>query len=546
MKKRISILLAVVSMVGLVAFQTPADNYFQVAKSLEIFASIFKEINTHYVDEVDPKKLVNTGIQGMLESLDPYTDYIAEENVEAFTQQMTNEYAGIGAMIGIVNKKTVVTYPYENFPAHRSGLRVGDEFIMVDGKNVRGKASSEISALLKGSPRSDIKVVVNRQGQELSFTMRREKIKINNIAYSGLAEPGVGYIKLDDFTPMAAREVEAAVVQLKQQGATKLIIDLRDNPGGILEEAVGIVGLFIPRGKEVVSTRGKAKESFKTYNTSGAPIDVQIPIAVLTSGGSASAAEIVAGSLQDYDRAVLIGQKTFGKGLVQSTVPLPYNAKLKVTSAKYYIPSGRCIQALDYAHRKSNGAVEKFADSLKSSFRTANGRTVYDGGGLDPDIAIKPEQYSTALIELVQEGLIFEYASVYCNAHTLAGSYRDFKLTDQEYKAFENWLQTQHFTYVTDLEKQTDELIKIAKTEKYYNEFQENLSAIKAQVEQSHVGFSGRFKQEIKQLLEEEIAFHAGLNKGKTEVSFDRDPEITEARRILKDVAGYKKLLSPH
>ncbi|HQQ97388.1 MAG TPA: S41 family peptidase [Cyclobacteriaceae bacterium] len=545
MKKRISLFLAVVSVAGLVAFQVPADNYFQVAKSLEIFASIFKEINTHYVDEVDPKKLVNTGIQGMLESLDPYTDYIAEENVEAFTQQMTNEYAGIGAMIGIVNKKTVVTYPYENFPAHRAGLRVGDEFIMVDGKNVRGKASSEISALLKGSPRSDIKVVVNRQGQELSFTMRREKIKINNIAYSGLVEPGVGYIKLDDFTPMAAREVEAAVTQLKQQGATKLIIDLRDNPGGILEEAVGIVGLFIPRGKEVVSTRGKAKESFKTYNTSSTPIDVQIPIAVLTSGGSASAAEIVAGSLQDYDRAVLIGQKTFGKGLVQSTVALPYNAKLKVTSAKYYIPSGRCIQALDYAHRKSNGTVEKFADSLKSSFRTANGRTVYDGGGLDPDIAIKPVQYSTALIELVQEGLIFEYASVYCNGHSITGSYRDFKLTDQDYKAFENWLQTQHFTYVTDLEKQTDELIKVAKTEKYYSELQENLQAIKAQIEQSHLGFSGRFKQEIKQLLEEEIAFHAGLNKGKAEVSFDSDPEITEARRILKDMAGYKKLLSP-
>jgi carboxyl-terminal processing protease len=546
MKKRISILVAVVLAAGLVAFQAPADNYFQVAKSLEIFASIFKEINTHYVDEVDPKKLVNTGIQGMLESLDPYTDYIAEENVEAFTQLMTNEYAGIGAMIGIVNKKTVVTYPYENFPAHRAGLKVGDEFIMVDGKNVRGKASSEISALLKGSPRSDIKVVVNRQGQELSFTMRREKIKISNIAYSGLVEPGLGYLKLDDFTPSAAREVESAVIQLKQQGATKLIIDLRDNPGGILEEAVGIVGLFVPKGKEVVSTRGKAKESFKTYTTSSTPIDVQIPMAILTSGGSASAAEIVAGSLQDYDRAVLIGQKTFGKGLVQSTIPLPYNAKLKVTSAKYYIPSGRCIQALDYTHRKSNGTVEKVADSLKSSFRTANGRTVYDGGGLDPDINIKPEQYSTVLIELVQAGLIFDYASLYCNTHSLTGSYRQFALSDQEYKAFESWLQSQHFTYVTDLEKQTEELIKAAKAERYYSELQDNLNVLKAQIEQSHGGFAVRFKNEIKQLLEEEIAFHAGLNKGKTEVAFERDPEITEARRILKDMAGYKKLLSPH
>ena len=328
MKKRISLLIAL--LVVTLAFTDPARRYFDVAKNLDIFATLFKEVNAYYVDEIEPGKLINMSIHGMLESLDPYTDYIPEEEMEAFSIQTTGQYAGIGALITTVNKKSVVAFPYENFPAHRAGIKVGDEIISVDGKNVKGKPTYEISALLKGNPSSEITLVVDRVGKEFSFKMKRENIKINNVVYQDLIDPGVGYIKLDDFTSGAAKEVETAIASLKQRGATKLILDVRDNPGGLMFEAVNIVNLFIPKGKEVVATKGKVQDWNKSYLTLNNPVDTETPIAILTSGGSASASEIVAGALQDYDRAVLVGQKTFGKGLVQTTRPLAYNAQLKV------------------------------------------------------------------------------------------------------------------------------------------------------------------------------------------------------------------------
>ncbi len=546
MKRKISVALAAVAVISFFAFSGPGEKYFDIAKSLDIFATLFKEVNTYYVDEVEPKKLIQTGIQGMLESLDPYTDYIPEEDLEAFSIQTTGQYAGIGALIGVVNKKTVVTHPYENYPAYRAGLKVGDEFISIDGKNVRGRPTQEISALLKGNPKSVLKVIVERMGKELSFSIEREKIKITNVSYQGIVGTGVGYIKLDDFTPGAAREVEEAMNALKQKGATRLILDLRDNPGGLLYEAVNIVNLFVPKGKEVVATKGKVQEWNKSYTTLNNPVDTQIPLAVLTSGGSASASEIVAGSLQDYDRAVLIGQKTFGKGLVQTTRPLAYNAQLKVTTAKYYIPSGRCIQALDYTHRKNDGTVEKFADSLKSSFKTTSGRTVFDGGGLDPDFAVKSESVGSAVIELVRSGLVFDFATKYCNEHPMVTNFQEFHLTDTDYLQFEAWLKGQHFVYTTDLEKQAESLITAAKNERYYNDLQASLSTLQSKIEQNHSGYLTHFRPEIQQILEEEIAFHYALNKGKTEVTLNRDKEIEEAKRILTDSDAYQKILRPH
>ena len=346
------------------AFRTPAEKYFDIAKSLDIFATLFKEVNAYYVDEVDPQKLIRKGIDGMLESLDPYTDYIPEDELESFRITTTGQYGGIGALIGVVNKKTVVTHPYKSFPAYRSGIKVGDEIISIDGKNVQGKSTSEISSMLKGQAKTEVEVKVKRVGkkEDLVFKLRRERISISNVTYYTLVDSEIGYIKLDDFTPGASREVAEAVTELKEQGAKKFILDLRENPGGLLHEAVNIVNLFVPKGVEVVSTKGKAEEWNKKYSTLNNPLDTEVPIVVLTSGGSASASEIVAGSLQDYDRAVLIGEKTFGKGLVQTTRPLAYNAQLKVTTAKYHIPSGRCIQALDYTHRKDDGSVDKFAD----------------------------------------------------------------------------------------------------------------------------------------------------------------------------------------
>ncbi len=546
MKRRISLFLIVAVTLGFFAFSGPGEKYFDIAKSLDIFATLFKEVNTYYVDEVEPKKLIQTGIQGMLESLDPYTDYIPEEDLEAFSILTTGQYAGIGALIGVVNKKSVITHPYENFPAERAGLKVGDEIIAVDGKNVRGKPTSETSTLLKGNPKSEVEVVIDRVGKEMTFKISREKIKISNVVYQGLIDPAIGYIKLDDFTPGAAKEVEDAMTSLKQKGVTKIIIDLRDNPGGLLYEAVNIVNLFVPKGKEVVATKGKVQDWNKSYVTLNSPVDTQIPLVVLTSGGSASASEIVAGALQDYDRAVLVGQKTFGKGLVQITRPLAYNAQLKVTTAKYYIPSGRCIQALDYAHRKNDGTVEKFADSLKVAFKTSSGRTVFDGGGLDPDIAVKSESPGSAVIELVRSGLIFDYATLYCNQHPAPVSLKDFHFTDQDYAQFEGWLKQQPFTYITDLEKQTENLIAAAKNERYYTDLQGSLATLQTKIAQNHSAFLTRFRSDIQQFLEEEIAFHYGLNRGKTEISLSRDPEITEAKRILNDSEGFKKLLMPH
>ncbi len=546
MKRKINISLAIVAILGFFAFTGPGEKYFDIAKSLDIFATLFKEVNAYYVDEVEPKKLIQTSIQGMLESLDPYTDYIPEEDMDAFSIQTTGQYAGIGALIGVINKKTVITHPYENFPAYRAGLKVGDEIISVDGKNVKGNPTQEISTLLKGNPNSKLEIVVDRMGKELSFTIQREKIKITNVVYQGVIDPGIGYIKLDDFTPGATKEIEEAMNKLKQKGATKFIIDLRDNPGGLLYEAVNIVNLFIPKGKEVVATRGKVQEWNKSYTTLNNPVDILTPLAILTSNGSASASEIVAGALQDYDRAVLIGQKTFGKGLVQTTRPLAYNAQLKVTTAKYYIPSGRCIQALDYAHRKNDGTVEKFADSLKSAFKTKSGRTVYDGGGLDPDVLVKTEPLGSAVIELVRSGLIFDFATKYCNEHPPITNFQGFHLSDMDYQQFENWIKQQHFTYSTDLERHTKNLVTAAKNERYYDELQNSLTALQAKIEQNHSAYLERFRTEIQQILDEEIAFHYGLNKGKSEVSLTRDKEIVEAKRILSDAGTYQKLLMPH
>lgn len=547
-KYRVTSLLLLTALVGIFAFRAPAEKYFDIAKSLDIFATLFKEVNTYYVDEVDPKKLIETGINGMLEQLDPYTDYISEENREAFSIQTTGQYAGVGALIGIVNKKTVITNPYAGFPAHRAGLKVGDEFIAVDGKDAQGKSTSEVSNMLKGNPKTDVEIAVKRMGQKdlIKVKLTREKIKINNITYQGLIDTDLGYIRLEEFTPGASDEVKEAVLNLKKAGAKKLILDLRNNPGGSLFEAINIVNIFIPKGNEVVSTKGKVEEWNKTYTTLNGSIDIETPLVVLANGGSASASEIVAGSLQDYDRAVLIGQKTFGKGLVQATRQLSYNAQLKVTTAKYYIPSGRCIQALDYSHRKSDGSVEKFADSTKSEFKTKNGRKVYDGGGLDPDIHLKKEAPSSALVELNNAGYLFEYATKYCSENPIPPTpLKNFRLSDNEYKKFTDWMKAQKFSYTTELEKKANDLVASAKAERYYEELKPSLAELKNKINDYHTADLTRLRTEISALLEEEVAFHYQLGIGQVEVSLSRDLEIQEAKKILADIVSYKKILSP-
>jgi len=546
MKKGLfGILIVAAAIVGF-SFTAPAEKYFDIAKSLDIFATLFKEVNAYYVDEVDPKDLVSIGIDGMLQSLDPYTDYIPEENLEEFSIQTTGQYAGIGALIGVINNKTVITNPYEGFPANKAGLKVGDQIISVNGVNIEGKNTTQVSTLLKGKPNTEVKLVVRRPGknEDLTLNINRQKIKLNNVVYQGIVGENIGYIKLDDFTPGASKEVEAAVVDLKNQGATKLILDLRDNPGGLLYEAVNIVSLFIPKGLEVVSTKGKVKDWNKTYVSLNKPIDTTTPLAVLTSGGSASAAEIVAGALQDYDRAILVGQKTFGKGLVQTTRQLSYNAQLKVTTAKYYIPSGRCIQALDYAHRNKDGSVDKFADSLKTEFLTKGGRKVYDGGGLDPDVEVDNEYLSPAAIQLITSGHMFDYATIYVAEHPQLTSVKSFKLSDEDYKKFGEWLAGKKFTFSSELEKQMEHLVEVAKKERTYGEIQGQLSTLKKQLEQNRSKDLMRYKDEIGRILEEEIAFHFGLIRAQVELSLQRDKELKEALINLQQEDQYKNLLS--
>jgi carboxyl-terminal processing protease len=532
--------------VSVFAFKQPAEKYFDIAKSLDIYATLFKEVNAYYVDDIQPEKLVKTSIDGMLESLDPYTDYIPEDEMESFRISTTGQYGGVGALIGIINDKTVITHPYRNFPANKAGLKVGDEIISVDGKMVGGKSTSDVSSLLKGQPKTEVEIKIKRYGQKdpLVFKIKREKISVGNVSYFGMVNSEVGYIKLDDFTPGAAREVSDAVNQLKQKGATKLILDLRDNPGGLLHEAVNIVSLFIPKGKEVVSTKGKVEEWNKTYVTLNNPIDTEIPMAVLTSEGSASASEIVAGSLQDYDRAVLVGKKTFGKGLVQTTRPLSYNAQLKVTTAKYYIPSGRCIQAMDYTHRKEDGSVEKIADSLKSEFKTKNGRKVYDGAGLDPDIEVNEEYLATITIALINAQLLFDYATKYCNENPTVPDLKNFSISDKEYEKFANWVKEQKFTYATALERDTKDLIESAKREKYYGELEAQLNTLRAKVESNKATDMTRFRKEISDVLAQQIAFHYGLNEGQAQVGMKDDATVAEAAKVLQTPAQYTKILT--
>jgi carboxyl-terminal processing protease len=532
-------------LVAVFAFK-PAGNYFEIAKSLDIFATLFKEVNTYYVDEVDPTKLIREGIDGMLESLDPYTDYIAEEELENFRITTTGQYAGIGALISIINKKIIVTHPYKDFPAYKSGIKVGDEIIAVNGKDVRGMITSEVSTLLKGPAKTDVEIKVKRYGQknDLVIKIKREKIAISALAYAGVLGDGIGYIKLDDFTPGASKEVADAISKLKGLGITKLILDLRDNPGGLLHEAVNIANLFIPKGKEVVSTKGRVEEWNKSYKTLGNPVDAGIPLVVLTDEGSASASEIVAGSLQDYDRAVLVGSKTFGKGLVQTTRQLSYNSQLKVTTAKYYIPSGRCIQKLDYEHRDENGGVQAYADSLKAEFRTSNGRKVYDGGGLDPDITVDQPYVGTITAALLGNGLIFEYASKYCNENPAPSDFKNFKLSDKEYGLFATWVKAQKFAYTTPLEHEVKQLIDAGKSEKYFSFIESDLSALSSKIETNKAQDIKRFQDEINYLLSQQIAFHYGLNEAQNQVAVTGDKAIAEAVNLLKNQARYKEILS--
>ncbi|HEX8328538.1 MAG TPA: S41 family peptidase [Hymenobacter sp.] len=537
------------STLGLVSFRAASDNerYFEIAKNLDIFATLFKEVNTYYVDEVTPAKLVKTGIDAMLRSLDPYTNYIPEDDIEDFRTMTTGQYGGIGASVVKRNGKTVVQTAYEGYPAQKAGLLPGDEILDINGVMVDKKSNSDISKLLKGQANSIVKLMVTRYGQDkpIQIDITRDKIQVDNVPYTGMISGDVGYFQLGGFTVDAGREVRAAVTKLKEQGAKKIVFDIRDNPGGLLNEAVNISNLFIDKGLDVVSTKGKVTEWNKTYKALDQPLDTQIPVAIITSNRSASASEIVSGVLQDYDRAVLVGERTFGKGLVQATRPLSYNSQLKVTTAKYYIPSGRCIQEIDYAHRAEDGSLGKFPDSLRTAFKTTAGRVVYDGGGVAPDIEVQDREIADITRVLLQKSYLFDYATRYRAEHPSIPAARAFKLSDADYQKFVGYLQGKNISYSTDAEKSLTELSKKVKEEKHYDDVKAELEAIRKKVTVNKANDLQRFKPEIKELLEQEIVSRYYFEKGRTEAGFDDDPNIIAAVAVLNDPNRYAALLKP-
>ena len=535
--------------IGLVASLSAfkqTDKYFEIAKNMELFSAVYKEVNLLYVDEVNPSQIMTTGIDAMLESLDPYTNYIPEDKIEDFRTQMTGQYGGIGAVIGERKEKIIILMPYEGFPANKAGIQIGDEIISVDGIVTTSKNSSDVSKLLRGQAETPVKIKVKRynHAEPIEFTLTRQKIKISNVPYYGMVNTNTGYIKLSEFTQAASLEVKKALLDLKTKGATQIILDLRGNPGGLLNEAVNISNIFIPKDKLVVSTKGKVSEWNTKYITELMPDDLTIPMVVLVSGRSASASEIVAGVIQDYDRGVVVGQRSYGKGLVQTTRELPYNSQIKVTTAKYYTPSGRCIQAIDYAHRAADGSVAKFADSLKVAFKTTNGRTVYDGGGVMPDIAVTQDSIASILIALVSKNQLFDYATQYHAAHPSIGDARTFNLTDKDYQDFVNFLKGKDYTYTTKVEKTLEEMTKQSKQEKYYDAMKGQLEQMKKVIDQDKENDLIKFKAQIVEYLEEEIASRYYLQRGIIEASFDSDKDIQSALEVLNNKTKYTSILS--
>lgn len=536
--------IILIGLLGVIlALNVPNNKYFEIAKNLDIFATLFKEVNAFYVDEVDPKKTIETGINAMLASLDPYTNYIPEEDAADYRTMTTGEYAGIGSLIGVIDDKVIITMPNEGFPAEKAGLKIGDEIIKVDTFSVKGNSTTEVSKRLKGKPGTTVKLEILRNGETKLFTITRSTIVLENVPYYGMTTPTIGYIKLTDFTTNAGKDVKHALKSLKSKGAKSIILDLRENPGGLLFEAVNISNVFIPKGKLVVETRGKQEDWTQEYKTLAQPTDTNIPLVVLTSSGSASASEIVAGTLQDYDRAVLIGRKTFGKGLVQTTRQLPYNSQVKVTTAKYYIPSGRCIQAIDYSHRNADGSVGKVPDSLKVAFKTKKGRTVYDGGGITPDVKVEGQYLAPITISLLSKALIFNYANEYFYTHTTAPQIKGFDLSDNEYDNFTNWLGDKNYDYTTRLEEAIIKLEKNSTQDPMIDKIKDKLEILKNEVAHNKEKDLQTHKLEIKNLLEEEIIGRYYFTKGEIACSIQHDNDVSQAVALLNNPTKYNSIL---
>ena len=532
------------------------QNNFEISKSIDIYNSLLRELNLNYVDEINPAELNETAINAMLKEMDPYTVFIPESEIENYKLMTTGEYGGIGALIQYDGEYTRISDPYEGWPAQKAGLQAGDAIISVNGVDTHKKPTDQVSELLKGQPGTEVTVKVKRYNVEkpIEFKLKREKVKIENIPYATVFDNGIGYVSLGSFTKEAGSELKQHLVEMKKEHDLKgFIIDLRGNGGGLMNEAVDIVNLFIPKGKPVVSTKGKSQHAGSVYHTNNQPVDEQVPVAILVDGGSASASEIVAGSIQDYDRGVIIGQRTFGKGLVQNILPLSYNTQMKVTIAKYYIPSGRCIQEIDYSKKgkqksdtlNSQLPTPNSQDTLGKPFKTEAGRTVYEGHGIMPDVKIEPKQYATATAYLYAKNYIFDYATKYASEHKTIAPAKEFKIDDATYKDFMAFVKEKGFSYTTESEKKLEDLKKKAKDEGYYESISAQLESLETQLKADKENDLTKNRDDIEDLLRLEIVGRYYYQVGRIMASLENDPELKEAFDILLDQKRYQSILKP-
>ncbi|MCE8464104.1 S41 family peptidase [Bacteroides nordii] len=551
MKKFLNRQNGIIAVIVLIAvaffgFKKGDDRNFQIAKNLDIFNAIVKELDMFYVDTIDPNKTIREGIDNMLYSLDPYTVYYPENDQDELEMMVKGSYGGIGSLIRYNPKLqyTVIAEPYEGMPAAESGLKAGDILLEIDGKDL--KNNSDVSTLLRGQVGTSFKLKVQRPGvkEPLEFTIVRRSIQMPTIPYYGIMEGQVGYINLSSFSGTPSKDFKNAFLDLKKQGATSLVIDLRNNGGGLLDQAVEIVNFFVPRGKTIVTTKGKIKQASNTYKTLREPLDTDIPIAVLVNSGTASSSEILSGSLQDLDRAVIVGNRTYGKGLVQVPRSLPYGGNLKITTSKYYIPSGRCVQAIDYAHRNEDGSVARIPDSLTTVFHTAAGREVRDGGGVSPDVEVKQERLPNILYYLVRDNLIFDYATDFCLKHPVIASAEKFELTDADYTDFKNKVKGADFKYDQQSEKILKTLKEAAEFEGYMKEASAEFKALENKLTHNLDRDLDYFSKDIKEMIAEEIIKRYYYQRGAIIQQLKGDNELDEAVKILTNPERYQQILS--
>ncbi|MBT9871784.1 PDZ domain-containing protein [Bacteroides salyersiae] len=547
LNRRNGIIVAIVLItVAFFSFKSGDDRNFQIAKNLDIFNSIVKELDMFYVDTIDPNKTIREGIDNMLYSLDPYTVYYPENDQDELEIMVKGSYGGIGSLIRYnpKSKYTVIAEPYEGMPAAESGLKAGDLLLEIDGKDLKG--NSDVSTLLRGQVGTSFKLKVQRPGvkEPLEFNIVRRSIQMPTIPYYGVMDGQVGYINLSSFSGNPSKDFKKAFLDLKKQGITSLVIDLRNNGGGLLDQAVEIVNMFVPRGKTIVTTKGKIKQASNTYKTLREPLDTDIPIAVLVNSGTASSSEILSGSLQDLDRAVIVGNRTYGKGLVQVPRSLPYGGNLKITTSKYYIPSGRCVQAIDYAHRNEDGSVARIPDSLTTVFHTAAGREVRDGGGVSPDIEVKQERLPNILFYLVRDNLIFDYATDYCLKHPAIASAKEFELTDADYEEFKNKVKGADFKYDQQSEKILNTLKEAAEFEGYMKDASDEFKALENKLKHNLDRDLDYFSKDIKKMIAEEIIKRYYYQEGAIIQQLKDDKDLDEAVKVLTNPERYQQILS--